>query len=430
MRSIRFVVPLVLLCQIAGAQSGVAQAPIAALPIGDPDAAGVSRERLERVMLLLDGEVKAGRIAGGVFGVERHGKLVWLQATGFRDKTANLPMTTDSLFPLASMTKPIASVAVMTLVEQGKLALRDPVAKYLPAFKDVQVAKELQGGAPGTPGPIATEKLAWPITIQDLLRHTAGLVNGGLFSRTPVRVAYVDAGVYQEPQTLAEEVDKIAKLPLAYQPGTRWDYSQSTDVLARVVEVVSGKQFDKFIAEAITGPLQMPDTSYNVPEAKWSRVALPVALPTGALPRTQDTHQVTGHFQGNTGLVSSAPDYLRFTMMLLGRGALNGVRVLGGGTVDLMRADALGSIPHDTESGTYLLGPGYGFGLGFSVRIADGESAFPGTKGAFGWGGAFGTQFVVDPVRDMAAVLMINQINQFPRIFEMFNTLVYQTMTD
>jgi CubicO group peptidase (beta-lactamase class C family) len=339
-------------------------------------------------------------------------------------------MTTDALFPLASMTKPIASVAAMTLVEQGKLALRDPVAKYLPAFKDVQVAKEWQGGAPGTPGPIATEKLARPITIQDLLRHTAGLVNGGLFSRTPVRVAYVDSGVYQEPQTLAEEVDKIAKLPLAYQPGTHWDYSQSTDVLARVVEVVSGKQFDKFVVEAITGPLQMAETSYNVPEARWSRVALPVALPTGALPRTQDTHQITGHFQGNTGLVSSAPDYLRFTMMLLGRGALNGVRVLGGGTVDLMRADALGSIPHDTESGTYLLGPGYGFGLGFSVRIADGESAFPGTKGAFGWGGAFGTQFVVDPARDMAAVLMINQINQFPRIFEMFNTLVYQTMID
>jgi CubicO group peptidase (beta-lactamase class C family) len=220
MRSIRFVGPLVLLCQIVGAQSGVAEAPIPALPIGDPDAAGVSRERLERVMLLLDGEVKAGRIAGAVFGVERHGKLVWLQATGFRDKTANLPMTTDSLFPLASMTKPIASVAAMMLVEQGKLALRDPVAKYLPAFKDVQVAKEWQGGAPGTPGPIATEKLARPITIQDLLRHTSGLVNGSLFSRTPVRVAYVNAGVYQEPQTLAEEVDKIAKLPLAYQPGS------------------------------------------------------------------------------------------------------------------------------------------------------------------------------------------------------------------
>jgi CubicO group peptidase (beta-lactamase class C family) len=426
MRSIRLIVLLFLLCQIIGAESGLAQP----LPIGDPDAAGVSRERLEQVMHLLDGEVKAGRIAGAVFGIERHGKLVWLQATGFRDKAANLPMTTDSLFPLASMTKPIASVAAMTLVEQGKLALRDPVAKYLPAFQNVQVAKEWQGGAPGTPGPIATEKLARPITIQDLLRHTAGLVNGGLFSRTPVRVAYVDAGVYQEPQTLAEEVDKIAKLPLAYQPGTHWDYSASTDVLARVVEVVSGKPFDTFIAEVITGPLQMADTSYNVPEAKWARVALPAALPTGALPRTQDTHTITGHFQGNTGLVSSAPDYLRFTMMLLGHGALNGVRVLGGGTVDLMRADALGPIPHDTESGAYLLGPGYGFGLGFSVRTADGESAFPGTKGAFGWGGAFGTQFLVDPVRDMAAVLMINQSNQFPRIFEMFNTLVYQTMTD
>jgi CubicO group peptidase (beta-lactamase class C family) len=308
--------------------------------------------------------------------------------------------------------------------------LRDPVAKYLPAFKDVRVAKELQGGTPGTPGPIATEKLARPMTIQDLLRHTAGLVNGALFSRTPVRVAYVDAGVYQEPQTLAEQVDKIAKLPLGYQPGTHWDYSVSTDVLARVVEVVSGKRFNEFVAETITGPLQMVDTSYNVPEAKWPRAALPAALPNGALPPMQDVRRITGHFQGNTGLVSSTTDYLRFTMMLLGRGALDGVRVLGAGTVDLMRADALGSIPHDTESGRYLLGPGYGFGLGFAVRIADGESAFPGTKGTFGWGGAFGTQFLVDPQRDMSAVLMINQANQFPRIFEMFNTLVYQTIID
>jgi CubicO group peptidase (beta-lactamase class C family) len=430
MRSICFVWTLLVLGPIAGAQTIAAQTQIAGLPTGDPDAASVSRERLERVMLLLDGEVKEGRIAGAVFGIVRHGKLVWLKATGFRDKAANLPMTTDALFPLASMTKPIASVAAMTLVEQGKLALRDPVANYLPAFKDVRVAKEWQGGAPGTAGAIATEPLARPITIQDLLRHTAGLVNGRVLSRTPVRVAYVDAGVYQEPQTLAEEVDKIAKLPLAYQPGTRWDYSQSTDVLARVVEVVSGKRFDEFVAETVTGPLGMVDTSYNVPEAKWPRVALPAALPNGTLPPTQDTRHITGHFQGNGGLVSSAPDYLRFSMMLLGRGALDRVRVLGGGTVDLMRVDALGSIPHDTESGTYLLGPGYGFGLGFSVRIADGESAFPGTKGTFGWGGAFGTQFVVDPVRDMAAVLMINQINQFPRIFEMFNTLVYQTMID
>jgi CubicO group peptidase (beta-lactamase class C family) len=365
MRSIRRVGVFVLLCQIAGAQPGAAQAPIAGLPTGDPDTAGVSRERLQRVMLLLDGEVNAGRIGGAVFGIERHGKLVWLQATGFRDKAANLPMTTDALFPLASMTKPIVSAAAMTLVEQGELALRDPVANYFPAFKDVRVAVEFQGGAPGTPGPIATEKLARPITIQDLLRHTAGLVAGNLFSRTPVRVAYVDSGVYQEPETLAEEVDKIAKLPLAYQPGTHWDYSQSVDVLARVVEVVSGKRFDKFVAETITGPLQMTDTSYNVPEAKWPRVALPVALPTGVLPRQQDTHHITGHFQGNTGLVSSAPDYLRFTMMLLGRGALDGVRVLGGGTVDLMRADALGQYHMTRKAGPICSGPATGSGSAF-----------------------------------------------------------------
>ena len=401
-----------------------------ALATGEPEAAGLSRPRLEAVMNVLAGEVSAGRIGGAVFAIERHGNIVWLEATGYRDKAANVPMTTDSLFPLASMTKPIASVVAMTLVEQGKIALRDPLSKYVPAFKDVRVAKELQGGAPGTPGPIVTEPPVRPITIQDLFRHTAGLVNGGLFTRTPVRQAYRDAAVYKEPETLAQEVDKIATLPLAYQPGTHWDYSQSPDVLMRVAEVVSGKPFDQLVADTLTGPLGMKDTGYNVPEADQPRVAQPVPLPNGALPPHQDTSHVTGHFQGNTGLVASAPDYLRFAQMLLGHGALGNVRILGGGTVDLMRSDALGAIPHDTESGDYLLGPGYGFGLGFSVRLTDGQSAFTGTVGAFGWGGAFGTQFVVDPKRDLAAVLMINQLDQFPRIFEMFNTLVYETAVD
>jgi CubicO group peptidase (beta-lactamase class C family) len=148
------------------------------------------------------------------------------------------------------------------------------------------------------------------------------------------------------------------------------------------------------------------------------------------MPRQQHAHVVTAHFQGNTGLLGAAPDYLRFMQMLLNRGTLDGARVLGGGTVDLMRSDALGQISHDTETGNYLLGPGYGFGLGFAVRIAAGESAFPGTKGSFFWGGAFGTFFVVDPQRDMAAVLMIDQIKQWARIVEMFDTLVYETLTD
>ncbi len=245
-----------------------------------------------------------------------------------------------------------------------------------------------------------------------------------------VRQAYQDAGVYKEPETLAQEVDKVATLPLAYQPGTHWGYSQSPDVLARVAEIVSGKPFDQLVSDNLNGPLGMKDTTYNVPTTDQSRVAQPLPLPNGALPSHQDTSHVTGHFQGNTGLVASAPDYLRFTQMLLDRGALGNTRILGGGTVGLMRSDALGATPHDTESGDYLLGPGYGFALGFSVRLTSGENAFPGTIGAFGWGGAFGTQFVVDPQRDMAAVLMVNQIDKFPCIFELFNTLVYETVID
>lgn len=401
------------------------------MPTGDPEQAGFSRAKLDQVMAVLNGEVEAGHIAGAVFAIERHGKVVWSAPVGFRDKAANVRMTTDSLFPLASMTKPIASVVAMTLVEQGKIALRDPLAKYLPAFKDVKVAKTAQGGGQGAPGPIETVPLERPITIQDLFRHTAGLVNGSLFTRTPVRQAYIDAGVYKEPETLAEEVDKIATLPLGYQPGTHWDYSQSVDVLARVAEIASGKPFDRLVADALTGPLAMHDTMYNVPEEDRARVAQPVPLATaGSLPPHQDVTQTTGHFQGNTGLVSTAGDYLRFAQMLLDHGRLGEARILGAGTVDLMRADALGPISRDTESGRYLLGPGYGFGLGFSVRIADGQSAWPGATGDFGWGGAFGTQFLIDPAHDMAAVLMINQLDQFPRIFEMFNTLVYETLAD
>ena len=400
------------------------------LPTASPDSVGVSSAKLEQVMGILDGEVKARRIAGAVFGMLRHGKLVWLKAVGIRDVAANQPMTTDTIFPLASMTKPIASVAAMTLVEQGRISLRDPLSKYLPAFKDAQVASEPHGGKPGTAGPIQTVPPERPIRIHDLFRHTAGLVNGNLFAKTPVRQAYVDAGVYAEPETLAEEVDKIAKLPLAYQPGTKWDYSQATDVLARVAEVASGSSFDKFIADTVTEPLRMKDTGYNVPEADWSRVAQPTALADGSLPRHQDVRTKTIHFQGNGGLFGSAPDYLRFMQMLLNHGMLDETRVLGGGTIDLMRADALGAIPHDSDSGNYLLGPGYGFGLGFYVRIADGESPFMATRGAYGWGGAYGTQFIIDPQRDMAAVLMINQVNQFNRIFELFNTLVYQTLAD
>jgi CubicO group peptidase (beta-lactamase class C family) len=408
----------------------VTAGPAIAQPVSDLAGSGLSAEGLHRTMAVLQSEVDAGRIGGAVFGMVSHGKVVFLQSIGMRDKPAGLPMTNDALFPLASMTKPLASVALMTLVEQGRVLLHDPVANYIPAFKDMRVAKEFQGGPVGSTGPIDTVPANRLITVQDLLRHTAGLVNGGLYSRTPVRKAYVDAGVYQEPETLAEEIDKVAHLPLAYQPGTHWDYSQSVDVSARIVEIVSGKPFDQYLASVVTGPLGMDNTVFNVPEAKGKLVAQPLMLADGSLPTHQDTNHVTGHFQGNTGLVASAPDYLRFIEMLLGHGALGEARILGGGTVDLMRSDALGPILRDTESGERLLGPGYGFGLGFAVRIAAGEAALPGSVGAFGWSGAYGTQFVVDPARDIGAVLMVNQQNQARRMWELFPTLVYQTMLD
>ncbi len=395
-----------------------------ALPPATPDSVGLSVERLQRVMDILDADVAAGRIGGAVFGVVRHGKLAWLEAAGYRDKTAGVRMTTDTLFPLASMTKPIASVAAMALVEQGRMVLSDPVAKYLPSFTDVKVA------VPGPGGTITLESAKRPPTIQDLLRHTAGLLNAGLYPNTPVGKMYVAAGVYQEPQTLAEEVEKIAHLPLAYQPGSIWDYSQSVDVLARVVEVASGLPFDTFVAKEVTGRIGMKDTAYNLPATEWPRLAEPVVDAAGRLPDRQDARRVNPHFQGNTGLISTATDYLRFGQMMLNGGSLDGGRVLGAGTVAYMTSDHLGSIPHDSASGRYLLGDGRGFGLGFSVRLATGLNVMPGSVGDYDWGGAYGTQFVIDPKQDMVAVLMLNQRNQFDRYFRLFRVMVYQALAN
>jgi len=338
-------------------------------------------------------------------------------------------MGTDAIFRLASMTKPIVSVAAMTLVERGKLFLGDPVSEYLPQFADMKVAVETRDSRTGA-ATLVLEPASTPVTVQDVLRHTAGMVNPGLQPITPVRQRYIDAGVNDEDQTLAERVDKIARMPLAHHPGTVWDHSHGVDVTGRFIEVISGMSLDRFVAQNATGPLHMADTGYHVSEDSWNRIAQPMADPTtGKLPDQPDVRHPPKLFSGNSGMAGTAADYLKFSQMLLNGGVLDDVRILGTGTVAHMTSDHLGPISRNTEIANLLLGPGYGFGPGFAVRLAAGESPMAGSAGDYWWGGGFRTVFVIDPLRELVAVLMVNERNYpFPRWVQLFRTLVYQSI--
>ena len=401
-------------------------APLTAPADLTPEQAGLSSQRLTQVMEVLNAGVAEGRIAGAVFGIARRGRIVFLQATGYRDAALAEPMRPDAIFPLASMTKPIASVAAMILVERGRILLTDPVSLHIPAFRDVMVAVDKpEGGEP------ALERPRRPMLIHDLLRHTAGIAQPGNMATTPQGRAMAAARVLDPAITLAESVERIARIPLIAHPGTLWSYSASPDVLARVVEVASGMRFERFVALNITQPLRMADTGFSAPAQDWQRLAEPRADPlTGQPPPAQDGRRHPVRIGGSSGLVGTAGDYLRFGQMILGGGTLDGVRILGAGTVAHMTADHLGPIRHDSPSGQYLLGPGRGFGLGFAVRLAAGEHPAPGSPGDLDWGGAFGTQFVIDPKQELVAVLMINQLNQFDRYFRLFRNLVYQAIVN
>jgi len=399
------------------------------LPPASPESVGLSSRQLRQAMDVLSSEVEAGRIPGAVFGIARHGKLAWLEAVGYRDRDVSDAMPVEAIFPLASMTKPIVSVAAMMLVERGKLFLADPVAEYLPQFADMYVAVEGRDSRTAAARTVF-EPASSAITVQDVLRHTAGMVNANLLPRTAVRQRYLDAGVTGTDQTLAERIDKLAQMPLAHHPGTAWEYSMAVDVTARLIEVVSGKPVDRFVAESVTGPLRMTDTGYFVLEENWHRIAQPIVDPaTGQLPNHQDARREPKLKGGNTGMVATAADYLRFAQAMLSGGVLDGVRILGAGTVAHMASDHLGAIARDGENARALLGPGRGFGLGFAVRLAAGENPMPGSVGDYDWSGAYRTRFLIDPQRDLVAVGMINQAN-YLRHSQLFRTLVYQTIAE
>jgi CubicO group peptidase (beta-lactamase class C family) len=413
-----------------------------ALPATNPDQVGMSAQRLARLSAVLKEEIDQGRLPGAVVMVARKGKLVFSDAIGFQDKTAGTPMSRDAIFRIYSMTKPLVSVALMQLVEEGRVQLTDPVSKFLPAWKGQQVSVAIADAAAArvtyTLVPAAREA-----TIQDLLRHTAGLAYGEITQNAPVKEAYAKAGVYKtnidfeaRDLTPAEEVERLGKAPLAHQPGTAWEYSLAVDVQGRVVEAVTGRRLADYMDERIFKPLKMTDSGFWVPKEKMSRVAQPLAIEPAvnrAVP-VIDVSAPPKNDSGGAGGVSTAGDYLRFCQAMLNGGQLDGVRILARPTVQLMASDHLGPTISTASyaPGPLLLGvPGYTFGLGFMVRQGPGIAGVMGSQGEFMWAGYAGTYFWADPKEEICAVFMTQAPSPIRAYYRrLFKNLVYQSIAD
>ena len=386
-----------------------------------PEEVGLSSERLARVRAVTAGHIETGHVPGAVILVARHGKIAYFESLGFRDRAAGAPMTKDALFRIYSMTKPITSVALMMLVEEGRLQISDPVSRYLPELSKPKVAVEKPDGAGGK----TLEVVDAPreITVQDLLRHTSGFTYGTR-GDSLVHRAYREARVGSRDDTNADLVAKLGRLPLLHAPATRWEYGVSTDVLGRLVEVVSGMPLGQFFEERIFRPLGMTDTAFWVPADKMSRAAQPWQRPDGPPMTPRFDVAVRARYEsGGGGLVGSTLDYLRFTTMLLNGGELGGVRLLGRKTVDFMTADHLGTIA--------IAAPGLGFGLGFQVRREAGVAGLPGSTGEYGWAGNGGTLFWIDPQERLIALYMV-QVSDEDRVLlrNQFRTMVQSAIAD
>lgn len=400
------------------------------LPNAKPEEVGFSSERLGRVTEMLRTNIAAGEIPGAALLIARRGKIAYFESLGLLDPQAKTPMRKDAIFRIYSMSKPITSVAAMILFEEAKFALNEPIGKYIPALAKMQVATDNKPDPEADPHKLVLVPANRPISIQDLMRHTSGLTYG-FFGETPVKKVYLEADLGNWAGTNAEFVERIAKLPLSYQPGTTWDYSHSTDVLGRVVEVISGKSLYEFERERIIDPLQMSDTSFYVTDnTKQSRIAEPFdndrKIGNGI---TVGDPRVGGAWEsGGGGMMSTAIDYARFLQMLLNGGTLDGEQILGPKTVAYMTSDHLGSAV--VLGPYYSPGPGYGFGLGFAVRRDAGVAPFNGSPGEYNWNGAGGTAFWVDPKEQMFVVFMMQSPSQRLRYRPLLRDMIYAAIVD
>jgi CubicO group peptidase (beta-lactamase class C family) len=411
---------------LASVMLGLCQfATAAELPRTEPASVGLDDRQLNVITDLLKKDVADHVLPGAVLLIARHGKVAYEQAVGSRDPQSGAPIKADDIFRIYSMSKPITVVAALTLLEAGRLQLDDPVTKYLPQFASMQV------GIPSAESPdgmrlVPAER---PMTVQDLMRHSSGLTYG-FFGDTPVKKAYQQAHLEADNPDLATFVERLAKLPLGYQPGTTWDYSYSIDVLGRIVEVISGQSLYDYEKAHVLDPLGMTDTSFGVPDAaRQDRIVEPFSddRSIGVDVTFSDPRHPVRMQSGGGGMVSTMEDYARFLLAMLAGGTLDGHRVIGPQTERAMTADQLGSI----KPGPYYLpGPGYGFGLGVAVRTQSGVAPFPGDTGDWFWGGAGGTYMWVDPARDLVVVWMMQSPRQRLHYRSLLRDLVNAAVVD
>jgi CubicO group peptidase (beta-lactamase class C family) len=412
-----FAATIVLLAAVPVALAG---GPVTA---NKPNESGFSNEGLARIDAYLNKEVQAKTMPGAMLMIHCNGETAYFSSFGVRDPGTSAPMTPNTIFRIYSMSKPITTVAAMMLVEEGKLQLDEPVSKYIPAFANVKVGVETKGEGGMTLEMVPPKRA---ITIQDLMRHTSGITYGFL-GEGMVKKAYVDANLFDGDFDNAEFAERIAQLPLAYQPGTTWDYGHNTEILGRVVEVVSGKSLYQFEKERLLDPLGMRDTGFYVTDpAKKSLVAeaMPNDRKIGSSemfdPRVQKKWE-----PGGQGMVSTIDDYARFTQMVLNGGTLDGKRYLSPKTIAYMTSNHIAPSSGIVPGPYYLPGPGVGFGLGFAVRTDAGVSPFEGSVGDLSWGGAGGTVFWIDPKENMTVVFMAPMVSPRARVWRTLRNLVY-----
>jgi CubicO group peptidase (beta-lactamase class C family) len=382
--------------QTAAKHAAAPQTP--SLPHAKPESLGLSPARLQFMSDAFKREIDKGTLPGATVMVARRGQIGWFEALGKQSPAAPTPMAKDTLFRIFSMTKPIVSVGIMMLMEEGHFTLSDPVAKFIPEFADQKVGVENNGKLDLMP-------LKRPMTIQDLLRHTSGITydhtGNGL-----VHQLYQQSRLRSRKISNAEHAALVASLPLMCQPGAEWNYSRSTDILGRILEVVSGKTLSAFLTERILAPLQMAETAFHTGEENAGRLAEPFPTDPWSGEKVQLFNMLEKPVMesGGGGLVSTTMDYARFSQMLLNGGSLEDNRIIGRKTLALMASNHLGP---KVKVESPLMPAGHGFGLGFAVRTDSGMAPFPGSVGEFFWSGMAGTFFWIDPAEDMFAVFMM-----------------------